>query len=133
MPEEWEDGLLALTSLRHKLHSTDRRDLFNCECSDNLFDIVNQIDQALSESKMPEIKYSIDVIELPDDEVYFYVLSDEERDSYEDYSDWLENSGAFEEFCEGVETINKDIERYLKEIDQKYGTSFEPTGSTRIY
>ena len=54
MPEEWEDGLLALTSLRHKIHSADRSALFNSERSDNLFSLVNQIDQALSESKMPE-------------------------------------------------------------------------------
>ena len=52
---------------------------------------------------------------------------DEEEEKWQSWYDEI-YSKLYDEW----EALNDKIENYLGEIDEKYGTSYRPTGATRI-
>jgi hypothetical protein len=152
LTEEQHLALADLCRARHNFHSH----------SDDFWkgnsDYYNELENAnltLLEVNLPYIKGIISVEDIPYAEDYYYVLGDEEREKWENRAGelnkqavesrkrpfmwldgrwlWQEESGAYDEFWDCFDKINDAVEKYLAEIDKKYGTDYCPSGATRIF
>lgn len=103
----------------------------------------------LKEAGLPELKLLISY-DMPGEEDYYGLLSDEEREEWERKADkfndenpkaffphegytlWREESWEYRTFYDICEKQNDIIEKYLREIDEKYGTDYCPTGIARF-
>lgn len=93
---------------------------------------LNELNDKLCENGLPTIE------DLPCEEdmddmdglIYHYGDAPEDHDS-EEFNEWYdeEYKRIYDELLEG----NTAVERYLKSIDEKYGTHFAPTGAQRIF
>lgn len=162
LSEEQHEIIADLCSIRHKFHTMDARKLFNTNSTaftelselfgfDKAGDLEeNSIYNRLKSLDLPELPI-LDIYELPDDMLWDLELTDEERYEWEKkaekynsenpngifkhtgYSLWEEESGYISKLWDMLEDYNNIIERYLKAIDEKYGTNYCPTGSTRLF
>ncbi len=115
--------------------------MFNAESADyDKWHDLDSIIEKLNEAKLPNLKIYVDTISSTED--WLYMLDDEEKAVYEqraekdprditDYELWYEET--YYSFCEDMEYINTEIENYLKEIDDEYGTHYCPTGIQRNF
>lgn len=80
-----------------------------------------EINERLKEAGLNPIRWGdLQADDIPDD--YHF-----EEEGYQTWED------AYEAAIEKAEEINSVIENYLREIDEKHGTEYCPTGMTRIY
>ena len=129
MTEEQAELIYELCSTRHELHTSGNSKYYNntYECRD-LIDLNIRIEESGLDPMdfVPTDKY--DYIDIDDFDTLFETEQvpddDDERDK------WYEEH--FEEISEQWEELNGNIERYLKEIDKKYNTSFCPIGALRV-
>lgn len=150
-PEQHE-AIQELCAKRHEFHcSTDSMWSRNDADLLAVFGDYNDenINAVLKEAGLPELKLVISC-DMPDEDDYFMVLSDEEKEEWEEraekfneenpkaffshtgYSLWKEESGEYDYFCEICEKQNDIIEQYLAEIDKKHGTEYCPSGIARF-
>ena len=155
LTEEQHLMLASLAALRHKFHC-DYDALWNDEHPDNREmwnalspDSEKNISSSLENVGLPKLKLWFTPT-VPTVEDWFYNLSDEEKEEWEEkaeafneenpnaafvhdgYSLWLEEGEEHEEFFEICENQNKEIEKYLEEIDKEHGTQYAPTGYSRF-
>ena len=125
LTEEQHDVLAELCSFRHELH-TNQESLFNTESANYPFFnemLSGGINEKLKEVGLPEIK-SLDVLydDFPTDMDIFY-----------DIAEFETNEEGLEIALQRASEINSAIEGYLLEIDKQHGTSYCPSGYTRLY
>ena len=139
--EEQHEILAKLCQLRHELH-TNWDSVFNNNYDDvNYFcdDIDDNISDQLASVGLPRLKLlSSQKLVTVDD---FDLLMDDELQEYEEiaensnydsaYDAWREDE--YEKCCGWLNETNNNVESYLKAIDDEHGTSYCPSGSTRIY
>ena len=160
LTEEQHDTLAWLCSLRHDIHS-NWVNMWSSESDEgiDLWEKYERINEKLSECGLSAILNLPDDSEIPTEADYWCVLTDKERDEWDMRADivnkqieieeqesgtrykslrhngptiWREESGKYEEFIDKMESINTAIENYLEEIDRKHGTSYCPSGHTRL-
>lgn len=155
LTEEQHDVLAWLCSVRHNFHC-NYSDLFNSEGDHDFFDPFDnscgecEVNQKLEEVGLPKIPFNYDTADIPNEDDYYYVLDDEEKEDWEKkaeewnrehpsqifhdgFSIWKENSGSYDEFSDIMDGINNAVEDYLIGIDKKYGTTYCPSGMSRIF
>lgn len=160
LSKEQHDTLSWLCSLRHDVHSS-WEDMWNSETADGvrLWEEYEKINDKLCECGLSAIMSLPDISEIPTNADYWCVLTDEDRDRWDLRADvvnkqieieelergsqykplhhsgstiWREESGEYGVFADKMESINTAIENYLEEIDRKHGTSYCPSGYTRL-
>jgi len=128
LTEEQHDALAEVCSLRHWFHC-NMRDLFYSESADYrelcaLFPDGSgddgRINEILKDAGLEPVRFSVTSHDIPDDSIW-------ELDGYESLDD------AFNAAMDMAEQLNSDIEAYLTAIDKRHGTSYAPSGATRIY
>lgn len=151
MTEEQIEALTEICHIRHEIHCCDRMKMFNDESieSSRWSDAPDRITSLISEANLPSISWSRDYSMTPSTFDYFNVLTEDEREQWEERADqitaetggrirhtglsaYIEEGEDFKAYIEDVEEFNSDIEKYLAEIDKNYGTEFCPTGWARM-
>ena len=128
LTEEQHDALSWLCSVRHELHS-NKDSFFISESSDSgkLYDYIDfEINQKLSECELPKINWSVPAFQITTDTDFYYNIPESEQndDKYFELKS---------ECYEQLEEINKDIEKYLRKVDEEHKTNYCPTGASRIF
>lgn len=148
---EQHEVLEWLCTVRHELHINT--DSVWDENSDALKPFDNsygecEVNQRLKEVGLKPIELQFDYLSCPTVSDFDCLSSDEQAeweekaDQYnEEHPDgwyhsrislWKEESWEYEDFKKDMERINTNVENYLKEIDDTHGTSYCPSGYTRL-
>jgi hypothetical protein len=127
MTEEQGDVIARLCSLRHEMHTNQRRmAMSNSEAFKRLIQLNGELYDQFSES-IPGVPTDIsDYIDIDDIEILDElgeVPKDDTREEWVDSKIW--------EIIEELEKLNDKIEDFIQHIDEKYGTSFAPTHTHR--
>ena len=124
-------GLISdLCNLRHELHTN-----LNSIATGGGNKTLNEIDdlnERIKEAGLQGVKFSQDITMIDD----MYTLPDYADDvpndhESNDFKRWYETN--YTRILNELEAVNNEIETYLREIDSKYKTHFEPTGLQRIF
>ena len=155
LTEEQHDALSEVCKLRHEFHSNPEC-LWNCYDGEHryLWSIIygeplGLINTALQKAMLPLINFEHEYCDIPD--VSWYDdLDESEKDEWEakakSFNDtrsnstlhhtgssiWMEESWEYHDFINCHQEINDLIEKYLRKIDEEYGTDYAPTGAQRI-
>lgn len=149
LTEEQHAVLAELCRIRHEFHSTDSSKYFNSEVETDIDDWFwsekdDNIYNQLEEVGLPELK-KLDVMELPSSADWNILIYEENElkkweekaekfnensfNKFSAYEYWA--SDKEEEISKIVTEYNDIIEKYLKDIDDTYGTKYCPTGIAR--
>ena len=140
MTDEQVDAIAIICRIRHDIHSGDRMSMF-FNTSDSL-EKAEDIEELIAETELPSIEwahnYIIDCVSIID---YDELMAADEKEKWEAKAEkmgyqtgvdcWMNQTDVYDDFYEMVEDFNSDIEKWLKIIDNQYGTSFCPTGIAR--
>lgn len=130
MTEREAEFITELCSLRHEMHSNIRSYI---QSSADISDEMIKLRDSINDTSLPRLDYGrfndsefidIDTIDL------LYEIDDVPEDDQERKEWYTEN---YERIYSDWEELNDIIERYLAEIDNKYKTSFAPTGKLRVF
>ena len=142
MTEEQAEAVAWMCAKRHWMHTHDGSDLANSEASANS-ELTGFICQNYNGDGDDEFAVCSAILneqpfipceasELPAYEDWDYVLDDDDREEYNgDYVAFRDAMDA--KAGEMINNINNQIENWLRKIDEKFGTSFCPTGASRIF
>lgn len=132
LSEEQHAALADICRIRHYLHSTPADRIFSSESaeSDNWFRELSEINDILTASGLMPIDISLSEESVPSDIDWYYVMSDEEKEQYENFEAYYDI--AIEQIARIKEEINSKIEIYLAAIDNEHGTKYCPTGNARF-
>lgn len=125
LTEKQQDALAELCSIRHELHCNQEGFFYNenpefkwiWEALPNWSD-GGQINESLAGAGLPIITWSHTIWDFPVDSAW-----EAGSDEWDD---------AFFTAMEMAEDINSDIENYLRNIDDQYGTEYAPSRATRV-
>lgn len=139
LTEEQIELLDKLTSFRHELH-TSHEELFRSQGTHNLEEQIvdifitdetlnERINEAFGKRAFQYVRDYIEkAVDIYDDYEYEEANEEEKDEVYlRLYSELYHSTSR------SLERINDEIEAFLREIDKKCGTTFCPTGRTRIY
>lgn len=130
MTEKQTEAITDLCRIRHWLHCNCSK-LYNTQCSE-YNELTGYIDggiaEMLSNVGLPSENMAWDYTDLIQDDYMDFV---EDRDNDEEMREAYEE--AYNSCYDFMSKVNKDIEKYLREIDEKYNTSYAPSGCTRLY
>lgn len=135
MTEEQAEFIGELCSLRHELHCNIDHLVSGPDC-----DIARSLVLLNKKIKESGIKHMTFIPSEHDDYIDIddiYSMGEwcddiPDRDEDEEaYREWYNTT--YEDLYEQWSDIHTKIEEYLKDIDEKYGTSFCPTGAQRIF
>jgi hypothetical protein len=136
LTEAQADALAELCSARHSLHSGRKSAIMT---GSNVQEIV-QCNDNLSEAGLPGIPgvpfgYHEDYLDIDNVNELQEIGQDAEghkvpSSSNPDYESWLDET--CERISAELEELNTRIEHYLADIDEKYGTNYNPSGATRL-
>lgn len=124
-------GLISdLCNLRHELHTN-----LNSIATSGENKTLNEIDdlnERIKEAGLQGVKFSQDITMIDD----MYTLQDYAEDvpndhESDDFKRWYEKNHT--RILNELEAVNNEIEKYLREIDSKYKTHFEPSGFQRLF
>lgn len=151
LTEEQHNVLYWLCSIRHELH-VKRDDVFHNN-SNALAPFDNscgecEVNSRLKTAGLKPIDLQFEYVDCPivSD---FDCLSSDEQEEWEEKAEqcnaenptgmwhnaismWIQESWEYKEFMQKTEELNDKIEEYLKEIDEKHGTDYCPSGYTRL-
>lgn len=140
MSEEQAYAIADICKYRHDIHMTDGKSIY--VGNDHISEYISNIETLIADTDLPFIQWSVDAESdwmLDSDYEYGALDSDlvaeaqEEADREgKELSEVLFEYGV-EYNTKTIDAINKDIENWLMTIDEKYGTSFCPTGFSRLY
>lgn len=150
LTEEQISAIEDICRLRHEIHTVDTMDIYFQQCSDS--DLVeknlDKINELIEETDLPKLTvdsltYSEDwVIDIDwdelmsDDDKEPYYIKAKERMKDNDDIDTIASECFIEHACEVNSEIKKKIndviEKWLRDIDEKYGTHYAPTGGQRL-
>lgn len=119
-----------LCAIRHEFHCNIDNIVKSAD-NDSMSDIV-EIEKSINESGLPELDIVSMLLDIDDLEGLIYEYGNdvpEDHDSQE-FQDWYDDNYA--RISNELEGINKSIEKYLSDIDAKYGTHWCPTGALRL-
>lgn len=118
LTDEQIDFIETVCSIRHKIH-TNREHLFNNEADNKEeWDFIDNLNQNLNKNNLPKIEN-------------LRRIDDYTTEIDVDYND-MDYDKALDEFYEQIEELNTQIEKWLKEIDNIYGTNYCPCGKYRL-
>lgn len=152
LTEEQHDVLSWLCTIRHEFHMKKEEiwldnsniiNMFDDGCSEEC-----EINRKLKEVGLTTIDFEFSICNFPTVSD-FECLSDKEKSMWEDKAEqynkenpdgwyhsaltvWKEESWEYEDCIDILENLNNKIEKYLKEIDEKHGTDYCPSGYTRL-
>lgn len=131
LSEEQHEALANLCNARHNLHCD-----MEAAAKTNENGLLQEIQEAniyLHNAKLPPIPgIGTDDDDFIDIDSISELIEIENRDtSSDDHEKWVYEK--LEAICDQLEELNTTIEKYLASIDQKYGTSYAPTGALRIF
>lgn len=130
MSEEQAELISRLCAIRHEFHCNIDNIVKSAD-NDSMSDIV-EIEKSINESGLPELDIVSMLLDIDDLDGLIYEYGNdvpEDHDSQE-FQDWYDDNYA--RISSELEGINKNIEKYLSEIDAKYGTHWCPTGALRV-
>lgn len=129
MTEEQANALEELAKARHELHKNYDRVIDSDEgkYKENLLSAIERVENSGLE-RPSFIGDNGDYIDI-DDILGLYEYGNVPKGDTE-YSQWLEEERT--RIGEELGTLNSDIERYLEDIDRKFGTKYAPTGMSRF-
>lgn len=149
---EQHDVIQELCAKRHEFHCSFE-EMWNGNNAEILYAFTDcngyNMSHMLKEAGLPELELVISC-EIPCIEDYYTLLSNEEKEEWEKKADkfneenpktffphdgytlWKEESGEYDTFFKICEKQNDIIEKYLREIDEKHGTDYCPTGIARF-
>lgn len=119
-----------LCAIRHEFHCNIDRIVKSAE-NDSMSDIV-EIEKSINESGLPELDIVSRLLDIDDLDGLVYEYGEdvpEDHDS-EEFQNWYDDNYA--RIYSELEEVNKSIEKYLANIDNQNGTSWCPTGHSRI-
>ncbi|MFA6569919.1 MAG: hypothetical protein WCT77_01645 [Bacteroidota bacterium] len=130
LTEEQHDAISSLCSVRHDLHSS--QDSVIRSDSDGKKKKLIKVNIELQESGLNPMSFvpteTSDYIDIDSiDELY---EMEEVPEDEKEKQDWYDDN--YYRISNELENLNTKIENYLGEIDEKYGTSYNPTGLSRI-
>ena len=136
---EQHEVIASLCSYRHNLHSSMDRICQNDENGrKNELIRINSLlkEVGLTPMDFCGVNVGEDYIDIDDmREAIFFAKEDGsyiDEDEYpQEYQDWYDDT--YDTIMQKLEDLNANIEKYLYEIDQKYNTSYCPTGALRIF
>ena len=141
LTDEQADALESMARARHNMHTNIDSLVSSSENRDCERDLI-RANAKLREAGLP----TVSSIPLDEDDYInidsFDIIMYDTDIAKEEYGmpDKYENEEAWQEWYDRMygrlydkwEAINDKIENYLGEIDEKYGTSYRPTGATRF-
>lgn len=130
MTSEQAELISKLCAVRHEFHCNIDNIVKSAD-NDSMSDIV-EIEKSINESGLPELDIVSMLLDIDDLDGLIYEYGDnvpEDHDSQE-FQNWYDANYA--RIYRELEGINKSIEKYLSNIDAKYGTHWCPTGALRI-
>lgn len=131
MSEEQAGLISKLCAIRHNFHCN--MDSLTKSSEDNsTFDEIENIEDAINESGLPQLNVASMLLDIDDLDGLIYEYGEdvpEDHDS-EEFRDWYDDNYA--RIYSELEEINKNIEKYLANIDSQYGTHWCPTGALRV-
>lgn len=130
MTSEQAELISKLCAVRHEFHCNIDNIVKSAD-NDSMSDIV-EIEKSINESGLPELDIVSMLLDIDDLDGLIYEYGDdvpEDHDSQE-FQDWYDDNYA--RIYSELEGINENIEKYLSNIDAKYGTHWCPTGALRV-
>ena len=130
MTSEQAELISKLCAIRHEFHC-NIDNLVKSADNDSMSDIL-EIEKSINESGLPKFDIVSMLLDIDDLDGLIYEYGEdvpEDHDS-EEYRDWYDDNYA--RIYSELEEINKNIEKYLANIDSQYGTHWCPTGQLRI-
>lgn len=131
MNEEQAELISKLCSIRHNFHC-NMDSLAKSSEDNSIFEEIENVEDAINESGLPQLNVASMLLDTDDMNGLIYEYGDdvpEDHDSQE-FQDWYDDNYA--RIYDELEGVNKEIEDYLRVIDENYRTSFAPTGALRI-
>ena len=142
MTEEQAEAVAWMCAKRHWMHTHDGSDLANGESSANL-ELTGFICQNYNGESDDEFAVCSTILneqpfmpceasELPAYEDWDYVLDDDDKEEYN--GDYVAFRDAMDAKAGDIlQNINNQIENWLAKIDERFGTSFRPSGASRFF
>lgn len=130
MTSEQAELISKLCAVRHEFHCNIDNIVKSAD-NDSMSDIV-EIEKSINDSGLPELDIVSMLLDIDDLDGLIYEYGNdvpEDHDSQE-FQDWYDDNYA--RIYSELEGINKSIEIYLSNIDEKYGTHWCPTGALRV-
>lgn len=129
MTSEQAELISKLCAVRHEFHCNIDNIVKSAD-NDSMSDIV-EIEKSINESGLPELDIVSMLLDIDDLDGLIYEYGDDvpDHDSQE-FQDGYDDNYA--RISSELERINKNIEKYLSNIDAKYGTHWCPTGALRV-
>lgn len=130
MSEEQAGLISKLCAIRHEFHCNIDKIVKSAD-NDSMSDIV-EIEKSINESGLPELDIVSMLLDIDDLDGLVYEYGEdvpEDHDS-EEFQNWYDDNYA--RISSELEGINNSTEKYLSEIDAKYGTHWCPTGALRV-
>lgn len=131
MSEEQAELISELCAIRHEFHC-NMDSLVKGGDNNSIVDEIETIEEEINESGLPQLNVSLRLLDIDDIDGLIYEYGDnvpEDHDSQE-FHDWYDDN-YYRIYSELAE-INKNIEKYLDNIDSQYGTHWCPTGKLRM-
>lgn len=138
-PEQHE-ALAEVCRMRHEIH-IGHKAMFVTESAnyDKLWSYLpnwegsGKINEVLSETGLAKIELPDLTMSAPNDNIWCEAMEDDDRAEYDDDIDRWIAEYAEPTLEDMLDKVNNQIEDYLRNIDKEHGTSYCPTGATRIY
>ena len=129
MSEEQAELISKLCEIRHEFHCNIDNIVKSAD-NDSMSDIV-EIEKSINESGLPELDITSTLYDIDDMNGLIYDYGDNVPEDHEsqEFQDWYDDN--YERIYSEVEKVNSDIEDYLRQIDETYGTHWCPTGQLR--
>lgn len=132
MTEEQAEAIAHLCSARHEMHCN-----IDGLVSDGGYSFIarrlQQTNEEIHNSGLPRLTclplYDDDCIHIDDMELL--TSYDNPPDDEDEFQNWYATN--YERIYEEWSDLNDKIEDYLREIDEKFSTSFAPTGKLRNF
>lgn len=132
MTEEQAELISELCALRHELH-TNMDKVTVSDADLRIKSRLVKLNAAIRESRLKPAEcmpsYEDDYIDIDDIDV-LYECDEWPESGTQEWQDKYDDEYA--RIYSELEQLNGNIERYLAEIDKRYGTSWCPTGELRI-
>lgn len=131
MSEEQAEFISKLCAIRHEFHC-NMDSLVKGGDNNSIADEIETIEEEINESGLPKLNVSLRLLDIDDIDGLIYEYGEnvpEDHDSQE-FQDWYDDN--YHRIYSELAEINKNIEKYLANIDSLYGTHWCPTGKLRI-
>lgn len=131
MSEEQAELISRLCAIRHDFHC-NIDSIVKGGDDNSISDEIENIEYGINESGLPELDIVSMLLDIDDLDGLVYEYGEdvpEDHDS-EEFQNWYDDNYA--RISSELEGINNSIEKYLSEIDAKYGTHWCPTGALRV-